>query len=196
MDVNSLPKTVTRQRRGCDLNPGPSAPESSKLITRLPSHQYDATKRQNCIKSSVHIHQASTQTHLQLVVDDRVSTFHRPNYFRSTVRHVDHVTPSPSCARLLSAKSTQTANRLNIQYIPAARSAEDRLQSGSADVQSPQHLDAVVPLSPDPGPTTQPQPAIDHYDAVSTFHDDNFCEARFSMLCTSSLELTTANCSQ
>ena len=38
MSVNSLPKTVTRQRRGCDLNPGPSAPESSKLITRLPSH--------------------------------------------------------------------------------------------------------------------------------------------------------------
>jgi len=37
MDVNSLPKTVTRQRRGCDLNPGPSAPESSTLITRLPS---------------------------------------------------------------------------------------------------------------------------------------------------------------
>ena len=28
MGVNSLPKTVTRQRRGCDLNPGPSAPES------------------------------------------------------------------------------------------------------------------------------------------------------------------------
>ena len=26
MGVNSLPKTVTRQRRGCDLNPGPSAP--------------------------------------------------------------------------------------------------------------------------------------------------------------------------
>ena len=36
--VNSLPKTVTRQRRDCDLNPGPSAPESSTLITRLPSH--------------------------------------------------------------------------------------------------------------------------------------------------------------
>ena len=31
MGVNSLPKTVTRQRRGCDLNPGPSAPESSTL---------------------------------------------------------------------------------------------------------------------------------------------------------------------
>ena len=36
--MNSLPKTVTRQRRGCDLNPGPSAPESSMLTTRLLSH--------------------------------------------------------------------------------------------------------------------------------------------------------------
>ena len=36
--VNSLPKTVTRKRHDCDLNPGPSAPESSTLITRLPSH--------------------------------------------------------------------------------------------------------------------------------------------------------------
>jgi len=34
MGVNSLLKTVTRQRRSCDLNPGPSAPEA----TRLPSH--------------------------------------------------------------------------------------------------------------------------------------------------------------
>jgi len=40
MDANSLPKIVTRQRRGCDLNPGPSAPESSTLTTRLPSHPY------------------------------------------------------------------------------------------------------------------------------------------------------------
>jgi len=37
MGVNSLPKTVTGQRRGCDLNPGLSAPESSTLTTRLPS---------------------------------------------------------------------------------------------------------------------------------------------------------------
>jgi len=37
--VNSLPKTVTGQRRDCDLNPGPSAPESSALTTRLPSHR-------------------------------------------------------------------------------------------------------------------------------------------------------------
>ena len=38
MGVSSLPKTVTRQRRNCDLNPGPSAPESSTLTTRLLSH--------------------------------------------------------------------------------------------------------------------------------------------------------------
>jgi len=37
MGVSSLPKTVTRQRRDCDLNPGLSAPESSTLTTRLPS---------------------------------------------------------------------------------------------------------------------------------------------------------------
>jgi len=38
MGVNSLPKTVTRQRRDCDLNPGTYAPESRTLTTRLPSH--------------------------------------------------------------------------------------------------------------------------------------------------------------
>ena len=38
MSVNSLPKTVARQRRGGDLNPGPSAPESSTLTTQLPRH--------------------------------------------------------------------------------------------------------------------------------------------------------------
>jgi len=43
MGVNSLPKTVTRQRRDYDLNPGPSATESSTLTTRLP------TRSQWCI---------------------------------------------------------------------------------------------------------------------------------------------------
>ena len=35
MGVNGLPKHVTRQRRDCDLNPGPSAPESSTLTSRV-----------------------------------------------------------------------------------------------------------------------------------------------------------------
>jgi len=41
--VNSLPKTVTRQRRSSDLNPGPSAPESSTLTTQLPSQHLHNT---------------------------------------------------------------------------------------------------------------------------------------------------------
>ena len=32
--MNSLPKTVTRQRRDCDMNPGSSALESSTLTTQ------------------------------------------------------------------------------------------------------------------------------------------------------------------
>jgi len=40
MGVSSLPKTVTRQRRDCDLNPGLSAPDSGTLTTRLPSHPF------------------------------------------------------------------------------------------------------------------------------------------------------------
>ena len=39
--VYSLPKTVIRQRRGCDLNPGPSAPESNTLTTRLDNFSYE-----------------------------------------------------------------------------------------------------------------------------------------------------------
>jgi len=37
MGANSLSKTVTRQRRDCDLNSDLSAPESSTLTTRLPT---------------------------------------------------------------------------------------------------------------------------------------------------------------
>jgi len=47
--VNSLLKTVTQQRRGCDLNPGPSAPESSTLNTRLPSHPHHRSKQKIAI---------------------------------------------------------------------------------------------------------------------------------------------------
>jgi len=43
--VNSLPKTVTRQRRSCDLNPGHTAPESSTLTARPSSIQ--STSRKN-----------------------------------------------------------------------------------------------------------------------------------------------------
>jgi len=38
MGMNSLPKTVIRECHGCNLNTGPSAPESSLLTIRLLSH--------------------------------------------------------------------------------------------------------------------------------------------------------------
>jgi len=51
--VNSLPKTVTRQRRGCDLNPGPTALESSMLTTWLPSHPSGVRVMINLTRSMV-----------------------------------------------------------------------------------------------------------------------------------------------
>ena len=54
MGVNSLPKTVTWQRRNCDLNPGPFVPESSMLTIRLLSHPlgYRATRSAGIIAIS------------------------------------------------------------------------------------------------------------------------------------------------
>ena len=49
MGVNSLPKTVTRQCLYFDLNPGPSAPESSTLTTQLPSHPNAYYRTLTCV---------------------------------------------------------------------------------------------------------------------------------------------------
>ena len=38
--MNSLPKTVIRERRDCDLNSGPTAAQSSTVTTRLPSQPW------------------------------------------------------------------------------------------------------------------------------------------------------------
>jgi len=54
MGVNSLPKTVIRQRHDCDLNPGPSAPESSTLTTRLPSHPSSSSSSSNNNNNNSH----------------------------------------------------------------------------------------------------------------------------------------------
>jgi len=52
MGVNSLNKTVTRQRHGCDLNSGPTVPESSMLTTWIPSHSTVAHSKP-CLKRNV-----------------------------------------------------------------------------------------------------------------------------------------------
>ena len=48
--MNCLPKTVARQRRDCDLNPGPSTPDSSSLSTRLPSHRVNCEDGENSVR--------------------------------------------------------------------------------------------------------------------------------------------------
>jgi len=65
MGVNSLPRTVTRQRRDCDLNPGPSAPESNTLTTRLPSHPTSVVKSTSTIA-------------ILLLLSQSWYSFHRP----------------------------------------------------------------------------------------------------------------------
>jgi len=55
--VNSLPKTVIRQRRGRDLKPGPTAPESSTLTTRLPGHALGLEIKQHGV---AYIHSSHT----------------------------------------------------------------------------------------------------------------------------------------
>ena len=49
--MNSLPKIVTQQRRDYDLNPGPSAPESSTLTMQC-----------------VEVFQLACETHVQSVL--------------------------------------------------------------------------------------------------------------------------------
>jgi len=46
MDANSLPKTIIRLHRGCNLNPDPSAPERGHIreVQRHVSVRYRATQ--------------------------------------------------------------------------------------------------------------------------------------------------------
>jgi len=84
MGVSSLAKTVTRQHRDCDLNPGPSAPESSTLSTRLPSTPTLITgwwfKTQYC---TVHEHLQTGKTKLTPRSSTRVT--HSLDEFRGFI---------------------------------------------------------------------------------------------------------------
>ena len=82
MGVNSLPKTVTRQRRGCNLNPGPSAPESSTLTTRLPSHPIQC----NTDKLLIHVLDKVVSGWLQ------VSQFDLRRITTTVHKHWNHIT--------------------------------------------------------------------------------------------------------
>ena len=66
--VNSLPKTVIRQVAAAmrtDCNPGPSAPESSTLTTRLPSHPSGVWQSATSLRAVVtHVPHGMTQCYL------------------------------------------------------------------------------------------------------------------------------------
>jgi len=77
--VNSLPKTVTRQRRDCDLNPGPSAPESSTLTTRLINNktisQQTSLRRRACTCAVVDLFVCNFESGLCGVLFDPTAQF-------------------------------------------------------------------------------------------------------------------------
>ena len=52
MGVNNLPKVVTRQRRGRELNSPPASCKSNALATRLPSHPHQSSNRMRAVMSS------------------------------------------------------------------------------------------------------------------------------------------------
>ena len=83
MSVNSLPKTVTRQRRDCDLNPGPSAPESSTLTTRLPSHPsrdyHGANIDGFTARKGIETRPAEADANLMASTDEEIDTANRKN---------------------------------------------------------------------------------------------------------------------
>ena len=93
MGANSLPKTVTRQRRGCDLNPGPSVPESSMLLltTRLPSHQ-------GCVYVCISYHITEMPVVLVFGVATTIDSIHRslPHRVTSLLSMAKFQAPSSS----------------------------------------------------------------------------------------------------
>jgi len=114
MGVNNLPKTVTRQRRGCDLNQGPSAPESSTLTTRLPSHPSNSRTDYKTKSSNVFTYGVAIVTTLQITLTLTLTYTRPPMFDRLQRRHNSHgllltsqrrAVPLPPAVRLLITPS-------------------------------------------------------------------------------------------
>jgi len=122
--VNSLPKTVTGQRRGCDLNPGPSVPGSSTLTTRLPLCQKLTDNYLILIKSQRRLyvtragHLPSPQTHVPRKSQSRTSTHHTyPNANQGVVSMIavsrgGATIPPTCCAAARHIHTACTASQL------------------------------------------------------------------------------------
>ena len=99
MGVNSLPKTVTRQRRGCDLNPSPSAHESSTLTLGYRATARNKVHRRKSLLSS---RGARTSRHVRPVV--REHGREHSTDFRNSIENVDF-SSFPVCSVLPLQKS-------------------------------------------------------------------------------------------
>jgi len=103
MDVNCLPKTVTRQRRGCDLNPDPSA--SSTLTTRLPSHPHLLVITQNN-NNKVAIETAGTWNQMAVELVQEIGR-------RITLVTEDSACPLPFNGEMRSSSSARSLPPIN-----------------------------------------------------------------------------------
>ena len=120
MGVNSLPKTVTRQRRYCDFNPGPSAPKSSTLSTR-------ATRSRDVLSLIYYVLNADSGRYADtlasywhckyLVVQESfVSVFEHAAYERACNECIQSRRAVFHCRRLVTALYLQYQYEYQYQY--------------------------------------------------------------------------------
>jgi len=113
MGGSSLPKTVTRQRRGCSSNPGPSAPQTSTLTTRLPSHPKEVDDSETAVVST-----ATRALQLSSVPLDVA-------YSLQSLRTA--LSGTSSC----TARALQNSRRLLALYLAGSTKPPDTLTSGN-----------------------------------------------------------------
>ena len=75
---SAIAELLVLRRRGCDLNPGPCAPESSTLTTRLPSHPVYGTSVNVRWLSNHSNHIDSMQSNRSKLIDLHWNTQSRP----------------------------------------------------------------------------------------------------------------------
>jgi len=104
MGMNSFSKTATRHRRGCDLIPCPSAPQSSTLTTRLPKHPTDrlylilvllAYVSCSCAIVVLHSHCVSAILSFLIVLFYFVLLFNMHVFIVLLYRHISGLRPLP-----------------------------------------------------------------------------------------------------
>ena len=117
--MNSLPKTVTRQRRDCDLNPGPSAPEPSTLTTRLPNHPMDHISPTFvcCVRMTTSLQQSREAGGISVHVNNRAKNDEKPrNDYCSGMTMEEIYSESRGCTCLRAPVEQTSATHENSSF--------------------------------------------------------------------------------